>query len=253
MFTQIIKNTPPWVWGLLLGLIALGWSQAVARRASLKRVLVLPTVMSGLSLAGLVSAFGVAPGACAAWLLGALAAAALVLPARLPAATVWDAQARQFQLPAGWTPMLLILGIFFTKYGVGVALALQPGLAQSGTFSQLVSGLYGAFSGIFLARAARLWRLSRRPELAQRLLKPASARIYWPKRAAIVLAALVLIPVLLLAGLIGLGGTQAPPVASAMGKVMSDRVYQDLPELSDYAPRDGARLAQLPLLPRPDR
>ncbi len=85
------------------------------------------------------------------------------------------------------------------------------------------------------------------------MLKPASARIYWPKRAAIVLAALVLIPVLLLAGLIGLGGTPAPPVASAMGKVMSDRVYRDLPELSDYAPRDGARLAQLPLLPRPDR
>jgi hypothetical protein len=56
--------------------------------------------------------------------------------------------------------MLLILGIFLTKYGVGITLAMQPGMARDGLFTLAVGGLYGLFSGIFAGRAARLWRLA---------------------------------------------------------------------------------------------
>lgn len=177
MFTHIISNTPSWVWGLLVGLIALGLSQSVARVASLQRVLVLPAVMGGLSLFGMVSAFGLAPGAALAWLVGALGTGLPVLRVRLPAGTAWDSASRVFTLPGAWSPLLLILGIFLTKYGVGVSLAMQPALAQNGSFALLISVLYGAFSGIFLARAARLWRLARQPALAHRLVKPLAARV----------------------------------------------------------------------------
>jgi len=52
-----------------------------------------------------------------------------------------------------------MMGIFFTKYAVGVTLALQPALARDLPVALALSAVYGAFSGVFLARAARLWRL----------------------------------------------------------------------------------------------
>ena len=45
MLTQIIKNTPLWVWGLLVGLITLGVHQSSARVASLNRVMILPVII----------------------------------------------------------------------------------------------------------------------------------------------------------------------------------------------------------------
>ena len=57
-------------------------------------------------------------------------------------------------------PLALFMGIFITKYAVGVSIGIQASLAHDGTFALTVSTLYGAFSGIFLARAARLWRLA---------------------------------------------------------------------------------------------
>jgi len=53
-----------------------------------------------------------------------------------------------------------MMGILCTKFAAGVALAQQPALAQSVAFGWAVSAPYGALSGIFLGRAARLWRLA---------------------------------------------------------------------------------------------
>ena len=58
--------------------------------------------------------------------------------------------------------MLLILGVFLTKYVVGVELAMQPALARDGPYTLAVGTLYGVFSGLFVGRAARLWRLADR-------------------------------------------------------------------------------------------
>ena len=56
--------------------------------------------------------------------------------------------------------MMLILGIFMTKYVVGATSAMHPALIHDTGFSLGFSALYGAFSGIFLGRAARLLRLA---------------------------------------------------------------------------------------------
>jgi len=37
---------------------------------------------------------------------------------------------------------------------------MQPALVHDTSFSLSFAALYGAFAGIFLARAARLWRLT---------------------------------------------------------------------------------------------
>jgi hypothetical protein len=160
----IVKNTPVWVWGLLAALLALGYSQARQRTASLARIALMPLGMTGFSLWGVVSAFGAAPQFAAiagVWVAMAALLFALIAPGR--AAGSYDAQTRMFSLPGTLVPLALILAIFLTKYGVGVELAMQPHLVRDGTFTLTVAAIYGAFSGIFAGRAARLLRLAFRP------------------------------------------------------------------------------------------
>lgn len=163
MIFQILAHTPLWVWALLAALIVLGLSQAKARTASLARVTFMPVAMTGLSVWGTVSAFGSSPMfgyVMLAWMFGAAVMLAVVAPMDAQAGTEYDSESRSFALPGSWAPMLLILGIFLTKYGVGITLAMQPGMARDGLFTLAVGGLYGLFSGIFAGRAARLWRLA---------------------------------------------------------------------------------------------
>jgi len=168
MLLPIITHTPAWVWGLLAALLWLGLRHCLPRSAGLRRMLLMPLAMAGLSAWGLTSAFagGAPAGAMAAvlaiWLLATLAAAAafLWLRPQVPQGTRFDAKAQRFHLPGSAVPMVLILGIFCTKYIVGVELALAPTLVHDNGFAHQVAALYGLFSGVFLARAARLWRLA---------------------------------------------------------------------------------------------
>ncbi len=164
MLTAIVKGTPIWVWGLLLVLLALGISQLADRRPSLRRVVLVPFAMFGFAIYGMVSAFGSGPlsGPVAlAWAASAIAATGLMLQLRTPAGTSFDAATTSFWVPGSSVPLLLILGIFLTKYIVGIELALNPAQARDASFVLPVGLLYGAFNGIFVARAMRLLRLAR--------------------------------------------------------------------------------------------
>lgn len=164
MLNQIVSHTPLWVWPLLLALIWLGLSQSVTRSVTLKRITITPLVMTGLSLQGTVGAFGADPAVLSVWLIGAALSAAVVLQQPVPTQTRYDQWTQRFTVPGSWMPLLLILGIFVTKYAVGAALGLNHSLRGNTDFSLGVATLYGVFSGIFLARSARLWRLAHRAE-----------------------------------------------------------------------------------------
>jgi hypothetical protein len=167
LFT-VVQKTPTWVWGLLAGLLALGGSQLVARTASLTRVAAMPVAMTAFSVYGLVSGFGASGqvlGTLAAWLGAAVAVAAITLAwlPSAPAGTTFQAASRSFHIPGSPLPLVLIVGIFLTKYLVGIELAMQPALAHDATFSLEIAALYGVFNGLFVARSARLWRLALAP------------------------------------------------------------------------------------------
>ncbi len=160
MLQQTLLNTPRWVWLLLLALVWLGVRQTVRRSASLGRITALPLLMTGLSLSGTLTTFGADAPVLVAWLGAAMLSALLVFVPALPAQAHYDAATRRFQLPGSWLPLALILGLFVTKYAVGAASAMQPALAHNVSFRLGFAALYGAFSGVFLARGARLWRLA---------------------------------------------------------------------------------------------
>lgn len=162
----IVRHTPYWVWGLLVALLALGASQLAPRRASPLRVCLMPVSLTVFAIYGLVAAFGGSGQeavAASAWLGATMGALVLTLwrfPAPL-AGTRFDPAAKTFALPGSVLPLLMIVGIFLTKYVVGIELALQPSQAMSPPFVLGVASLYGAFNGLFVARLVRLWRLSR--------------------------------------------------------------------------------------------
>jgi hypothetical protein len=166
MLLQILTHTPRWVYALFLVLLVLGISQLAGRRAGLRRVSLLPLAMLGLSLYGVVSSFPALPWALLPWAAGVGLAVSAVLTRPLPAGTSYDPMTRRFALPGSALPLALMMGIFLTKYVVGVSLAFSPALSQSASYATTVSALTGAVSGIFLGRAARLWRLAL-PTLAQ--------------------------------------------------------------------------------------
>lgn len=167
MFTAIVQHTPVWVWGLLAGLIALGLTQTRDREMSLTRVTVLPLVLLGLSLAGVFSAFGHLPVALGGWAAGFGVALAFGRSFIAVRGAAWLAARRTLHVPGSWLPLVLIVALFMLKYAVGVSVALHPALTGDAMFAGLVSLAYGAFSGLFMARAWSLRRVAQQPAGAQ--------------------------------------------------------------------------------------
>ena len=166
MLLQILAHTPKWVFALFALLLWLGARQLLAGTVGLARLTIMPIAMGVLSLHGVLSAFGGTPMALAGWAAAAVAAALVVLQRPLPATTRYDAATRRFHVAGSAVPLALMMGIFFTKYVVGVQLAMEPALATHLGFALPVATLYGAFAGIFAARALRMWRLAMRDDRA---------------------------------------------------------------------------------------
>ncbi|WP_225781782.1 DUF6622 family protein [Xenophilus sp. Marseille-Q4582] len=165
MLIPILLHTPAWVYALFAALLWLGGRQLRDQTAPLWRVVLMPVAMVALAVYGVVAAFGQSPaglGALAGWAVAAALLAALVLRRPLPAGTRYDAATRRLHQAGSWVPLALILAIFLTKYTVAVALVMQPELARQSLLAVAVSTLYGVFSGLFVGRALRLWRLARR-------------------------------------------------------------------------------------------
>ncbi|MFZ6750270.1 DUF6622 family protein [Undibacterium sp. Ren11W] len=160
MLAQILANTPRWVWILLIALLYLGLSQTRNRSVSLRKITIMPLAMLGFSLFGIYSAFGSGSMILLAWLAAGIIVFTSILSVPLSDDVRYDAQTKKFDLPGSWVPMALILGIFFTKYLVGAIASSHAALLHELGFSLSFSALYGAFSGAFLARAARFWRLA---------------------------------------------------------------------------------------------
>ena len=162
MLIQILAGTPLWVFALFALLLWLGGRQLTAHHVALGHATMLPFAMTALSIYGLLSVFSHQPVAVLGWAVAAFSTGAFVLRRALPDGVRYDATTRGFHLAGTAVPLILMMGIFFTKYAVSVQVAMHPALANDRVFALCVGVLYGAFSGIFAARGLRLWRLARR-------------------------------------------------------------------------------------------
>jgi hypothetical protein len=159
MFIAIISRTPSWVWLLLAVLVALGWTQTRTRQMTVVRATVLPIVMMGLSLFGVLSTFGAKALPLGAWLVALVVSAWAAKALGAWRGVTWSAATSRFEVPGSWLPMLIILSLFVVKFYVGVNVAMKPELKVDSQFSSIVCLIYGVFSGLFLARGLNFWTL----------------------------------------------------------------------------------------------
>ena len=162
MLLQIISHTPAWVFLLFGFLVLVGLRQLRGGPMPAWRLGAMPVAMAAFSLYGVDSAFAHSAPALAAWAfsVAAVVAAGVMLPGMIGAGARYDAASRRYHVPGSAVPLVLMMAIFFTKYAVSVLQVMHPDLRQHAAFALAVSALYGAFSGIFLARAIRLWQLA---------------------------------------------------------------------------------------------
>lgn len=156
MLQQILTKTPVWVWALLAFLVYRGVVASVERVTSLRSAFLIPVVMLGLSVQGVASTFSANSPAMPIWLAALLAGTALTWSLVDPSRISADPSSRTIRQPGSWTPMMLMMGIFLTKYIVGVTLAMHPELKHEAVFAASVCTLYGLFSGVFVGRLLRI-------------------------------------------------------------------------------------------------
>lgn len=155
---EILKHTPPWVFGLFLGLVSLGYLQSKTRSVSRLRLAVLPAVMLCLSLLGVWSSFGADVAAFFTWAIALVGVIALGLARPTLRGTAYSAESELFTVPGSWLPFGLMMCIFFTKYAVAVARAVSGGRALPLGEILVVCAICGVCSGIFFVRALRIMK-----------------------------------------------------------------------------------------------
>jgi hypothetical protein len=156
MLGRIIINTPLWVWALLAFLIYRGIRSAADREIKFGREFVIPLVMLGLSLHGIASTFGTGAEMIMLWLVSAIAAGLLAWHFSGYRTIVADPVRGVIFQPGSWAPLMLMMGIFFTKYVVAVTLALHPQYKEHAVFITAICALYGVFNGIFIGSLLRI-------------------------------------------------------------------------------------------------
>lgn len=156
MLEKIIINTPLWVWALLAFLVYRGIRSAADREIKFGRLFVIPLVMLGLSLHGIASTFGTGADVMLIWLVSAIAAGLLAWHFSGYRTIVADPVRGVLFQPGSWAPLMLMMGIFFTKYVVAITLVMHLQYKEHAVFVTSICALYGVFNGIFIGSLLRI-------------------------------------------------------------------------------------------------
>ncbi len=154
---QILQRTPVWVYGLFFGLLALGYLQSKSRELGPLRLALFPVALAAFSLIQVWGSFSVQPVGFAAWGAGIGAALLANRAFKQPSGARWSAASGTFHVPGSWAPLALMMLMFFSRYALALGAAMQPALAQTAGFAAGAGFGLGLLSGMFFARALRVW------------------------------------------------------------------------------------------------
>ncbi len=155
---QILKNTPIWVWAILVALIYLGSKQLKARVVKRYSVLIAPVVFL---FVGLMAA-GRGPVGFGAWAVSLIGFAVVTFFVWRPTAGArYEASGDRLHLPGSVVPMMLMLAIFLLNYVINVVLAINPAYRSELAWQVGPALILGALSGVFIGRATTLFRMNR--------------------------------------------------------------------------------------------
>jgi len=157
----ILSHVPAWVWGLLAFIIAMGVLQSRDQTQARARLLILPLAWAAFGAWGVEQSFGLHLLPLLAWAAGLFLGLLLVKRSGWPGQARFEADTQRFFVPGSWLPLALMLGIFISKFALGMSLALRPQLAQEPAVALGFALLFGALGGVFLGRSRNI--LARAP------------------------------------------------------------------------------------------
>lgn len=158
MLQQILINTPIWVWALLAFLIYRGVLMSRDRQVTLRATFILPLLMLGLSLQGLIQHFGIRFESVGLWLLAAVCVSVLNTT-YFGKNTARVVSERLIHLQGSWIPLILMMLIFFLKYCENIAVVAQPELHSNIAFISVCSISFGIMNGLFFGKLLRVLSL----------------------------------------------------------------------------------------------
>jgi hypothetical protein len=157
-----VKHVPVWVFFILAALLWLGLSARKDRWVRWRVPIIVPIAMTIMAVSSLVTQYlatdALMP-AVLAWLGVCSLTAWRISQQLLPDTVIYDAELAKFQLPGSNVPLAMYMGIFAFKFMVGFMSGMQMPIVNELIFVLVISGIYGLFSGVFLATAWRLFKL----------------------------------------------------------------------------------------------
>lgn len=160
MIIEIIKHTPIWVFILFLVLLGAGIQQSRQREVKKWILWLLPAGMVCLSYFGVSSGFGDNVLLSLFWVIGLGTCIALFGFVWPIGAATFLSERNKFLVEGSWLPLLLMMAIFFIKYAVAVSKSLAIPVVATKEFAYVCVVVYGALSGVFVARALSILRAS---------------------------------------------------------------------------------------------
>ena len=145
-------HIPVWVYFIFVALVALGWRQARTRIVPVGVVSGVALGMLGLSLYGVIAAFGARPAPLVAWALGMAVSIGFGRGVLGPRGLVAHSASR-VQVPGSWLPLVLMMAIFIAKFALGFAIGMRLPVIAAPWFVVGASFVFGVLSGAFAARA----------------------------------------------------------------------------------------------------
>jgi hypothetical protein len=177
MIIDILQHTPVWVWVVLAAVLCLGFLQVRDREVSRSRAVTLPCLFILLSLSAVLRSPSSSALPLAGWVLGFALAWSLGFPLVAVRGAQWLAESARIHVPGSWVPLTLMGGLFLLKYGVGIAMSVDPTVHAHVAFLVVTNVAYGGFAGAFWARSRSLLAVKAVDEAQARSMRDAAAAI----------------------------------------------------------------------------
>ncbi len=163
MFIEILKNTPIWVWPLLILLIALGLRASKERWMPAAMIYFMPllgllSVNNMLALPNQILVWG------AFFLFYSLGA---LLGARLQKGWTLGREGGRIHVAGEWVTMLTIVLVFVASFLNGMFVAILPELIGLPIVYLGLTVIKASVAGVFIGRAAYVWRYMQRQTIAE--------------------------------------------------------------------------------------
>ena len=156
----MLWKIPVWVFFVFAALVFAGYRQTRTRQVPPAMVVGLALAMFGLSLYGVIAAFGAKAAPLCAWALGIATSVTLGRNLFGPRGLVLVSSSR-VEVPGSGLPLTLMMSLFGAKFALGLATALGAPIVADPWFAAAASGAFGLLSGAFTARALVVQRFVR--------------------------------------------------------------------------------------------